>query len=124
MAQSPEALEERRERMRALLALTSLTKTERLREAERMGAAYAKDRDAVASDLALMAEGWRDLLLAQAGLGEMAVNPQILPGAVPYTIEEIADTLGRLEMTAQALRANVNARLVFEALLLAMPGPV
>ncbi len=121
MARSPEALAERRERIRDLMGMTKLTKTERLKEAERMAAGFSRNRDGLFNDLALLTEGWRDLLLQQAGLGNLALDPQLLPEKAPYPVEEIAGTLERLELSVQALRANVNARLVLEALLLAMP---
>jgi hypothetical protein len=70
---------------------------------------------------------WRDIWLIQHGLAEAIVNLdrrlQLAQQADLFKIEQVEGALSDLLETLRRLRANVNARLTLDVLILRMPTP-
>ncbi len=77
--------------------------------------------------LGLWATWWRDVLLIQRGLPDAIINLdrrlQLTQQASLYRHEQVEKALADLMQTVRRLRANVNARLALDVLLLRLPKP-
>jgi DNA polymerase-3 subunit delta' len=77
--------------------------------------------------LGLWATWWRDVLLIQHGSGDAIINldrrVQLAQQAELYHPEQIERALVDLTQTARRLKANVNARLALDVLMLRLPKP-
>ena len=109
-AQDPEALDGRRERLEELMALPGEDLPARMAIAERMATAFGRDRGAVLDELALWAEGWRDLLLVRAGVSEAVLRQDIADSQPTYPLEEVVAFLQRLDATSAALQMGATRR--------------
>ena len=106
-----------------LLALTAEGHLGRLAYAETLSRAGAD----VETALGLWATWWRDVLLVQHALGDEVLNldrkAQLLQQAGLFHVEQAENALHDLVQTARRIRANVNARLALDVLLLRLPKP-
>lgn len=107
----------------ALLALTGEGYLNRLAYAETLSRAGSELEMA----LGLWAAWWRDVLLVQRGLPAAVLNldrkTQLLQQAGLYRPEQVEAALTDLVQTVQRIKANVNARLALDVLLLRLPKP-
>lgn len=126
MAEDESLLEEREEALRAMRELLGQGLAQRFDLAERMAGRFAGDRQGVLARLELWRDWWRDVLLAQGGNGEQAVNAdktaELRESASRYPMAEVVSFLRALEPCRRYLEANVNPRLALEALLLELPA--
>lgn len=123
LAEDPEALAERRQKLDDLRRLVSASRVERFAYAEKLARDTSLDR--VQDTLALWQSFWRDVMLTGAHAAAPLTNPDLaedvtrLAAALPPTAAHRALTaLGR---TRDLLERNVNTRLALEALLLEWP---
>jgi DNA polymerase-3 subunit delta' len=83
--------------------------------------------DTVETILGHWVSWWRDIWLIQHGLAEAIVNLdrrlQLAQQADLFKIEQVEGALSDLLETLRRLRANVNARLTLDVLILRMPTP-
>jgi len=107
-----------------LLGLTAEGPFGRLAYAEALSRA-GTDIDAA---LGLWATWWRDVLLVQRALGDDVLNldrkAQLLQQADLFRDEQVDGALRDLMQTARRIKANVNARLALDVLLLRLPKPM
>ena len=106
-----------------LLGLTAEGPFGRLAYAEALSRA-GTDIDAA---LGLWATWWRDVLLVQRALSDDILNldrkAQLLQQADLFRGEQVEGALRDLMQTARRIKANVNARLALDVLLLRLPKP-
>jgi DNA polymerase-3 subunit delta' len=106
-----------------LLALTSEGYLGRLAYAE----ALSRAGDDLEAALGLWVAWWRDVLLVQSELPDAVLNldrkAQLLQQAGLFRREQVEAALADLVQTARRIRANVNARLALDVLLLRLPKP-
>jgi DNA polymerase-3 subunit delta' len=106
-----------------LLALTAEGHLGRLAYAETLSRAGAE----VETALGLWATWWRDVLLVQHALGDDVLNldrkTQLLQQASLFRAEQTEKALRDVAQTARQIKANVNARLALDVLLLRLPVP-
>jgi len=119
-------LEQRRERLDRLLAITNADYEERFTYAAQLATQFNQNRELVMEVLNLWREWWRDLLLAKADLSEAITNIDITSTIVEwakyYTLAQIKDFINSIQAAGEQLRQNVNPRLTLEVLMLDMPG--
>ncbi|MCX7671037.1 MAG: DNA polymerase III subunit delta', partial [Anaerolineae bacterium] len=119
----PETDQERRQRLDEMLALTTAGYVGRLSYAEKL----SRQADALEETLGLWAAWWRDVLLIQRGAPEAIVNldyrAQLVQQAELYPPARVEAALSDLVQTLHRLRANVNARLALDVLMLRLPKP-
>lgn len=119
----PELWQARAKYLDDLLALTAEGHLGRLAYAETLSRAGA-DLDTA---LGLWATWWRDVLLIQHALGDEVLNldrkAQLLQQAALFRAEQAENALQDLAQTARRIKANVNARLALDVLLLRLPKP-
>lgn len=106
-----------------LLTLTSAGHLGRLAYAETL----SRHSDEVEMALGLWAAWWRDVLLVQRGLPQALLNldrkAQVLQQADLFQPEQVAAALTDLLQTVRRIKANVNARLALDVLMLRLPKP-
>ena len=119
----PELWQARAKYLDDLLALTAEGHLGRLAYAERLSRAGAD----IETALGLWATWWRDVLLVQHALGDEVLNldrkAQLLQQAGLFHVEQAENALHDLVQTARRIRANVNARLALDVMLLRLPKP-
>ncbi len=107
----------------ALLALTGEGYLGRLAYAEMLSRAGGELETA----LGLWATWWRDVLLVQRGLVTTVLNldrkTQLIQQAGLYRAEQVEAALADLVQTVRRIKANINARLALDVLLLRLPRP-
>lgn len=106
-----------------LLTLTAEGCLARLAYAETLSRAGAELETA----LGLWAAWWRDILLLQRELPDAVLNldrkPQLLQQARLFGADQVARALTDLMQASRRIKANVNARLALDVLLLRLPKP-
>ena len=106
-----------------LLTLTSAGHLGRLAYAETL----SRNGDEIALALGLWAAWWRDVLLVQSGLPQALLNldrkTQVLQQAALFRPEQVTGALTDLTQTLRRIKANVNARLALDVLVLRLPKP-
>ena len=119
----PELWQARAKYLDDLLALTAEGHLGRLTYAETLSRA-GTDIDTA---LGLWATWWRDVLLVQHALDDEVLNldrkAQLLQQAGLFRAEQAESALRDLGQTARRIKANVNARLALDVLLLRLPKP-
>ncbi len=127
-AQDEGILADRRQRLDALVHLTSASRSQRLAQAAAMSEEFARgqdSRDLVYDTLDLWATWWRDLLLVQEGCPGLVTNTDrtddLRSGLARYPSGEVIRCLGSINATRQHLQRNANPRLALEVLLLSLP---
>jgi DNA polymerase III subunit delta' len=120
----PDVWQARAKYLDDLLALTAEGHLGRLAYAETLSRAGAD----VEVALGLWATWWRDVLLVQRALSDDVLNldrkAQLLQQADLFRSEQVEGALRDLLQTARRIKANVNARLALDVLLLRLPKPV
>lgn len=118
----PEALEERWQLLRDLASLTQVGRAERITAA----GTYATNKESAQRVIELWLPWWRDVALTAYGAGDLIRHSddraQIAAQAQrwgPHAAETFVRALGT---ALEQLDQNVNPRMVFEVLLLALPG--
>jgi len=88
----------------------------------------ARQRDRLESVLGMWTIWWRDVFLLQRGMPDAIVNldrrAQLVQQAALLSPEAVEEMLRDLSLTFRRLKANVNARLALEVLMLRLPAPV
>lgn len=121
LMQDQSALEFRREKLADLQTLLPATRVEKFSYAEKL----SKDKDVMRRALLLWASFWRDVLLRVGGASTPIANAdraqeiEFLAGLV--SLSEVRRVVSDLEKALARMDANVNARLLAEALLLDWP---
>ncbi len=119
----PEVGQERNRHLDHLLALAAAGTVERLNYAE----ALSRQADALEEVLGLWATWWRDVFLIQHGAAGAIVNldrrAQLVQHAELYRPAQVETALVALIRTLHRIRANVNARLALDVLMLRLPKP-
>jgi DNA polymerase-3 subunit delta' len=127
MVDDPEELEQRQERLDALVALHGQPRRAGFRWAEERAKEYrAGQQEAVFAALDLWRSWWRDVLLVAGGCPEAIVHvdrrDELGQAAARYGLPEIHAFVARLGAATQQLRENVNPQLALENVLLHLPG--
>jgi DNA polymerase-3 subunit delta' len=122
-ATDPQVWQTRAKYLDDLLVLTGEGHIKRLAYAETL----SRPGEGVETALGLWATWWRDLLLVQQGQPDALLNldrkAQLIQQADLYRSEQVQGALADLVLTLHRVRANVNARLALDVLLLRMPRP-
>ena len=86
---------------------------------------FARDRDAVARELRLWVQWWRDMLLQKEGLPDRVTNSSRVEAlrsmAEPLSVGQIASAATAVLASIEHLERNVNPRLALEDLMLNLP---
>ncbi|MDD4986678.1 MAG: DNA polymerase III subunit delta' C-terminal domain-containing protein, partial [Dehalococcoidales bacterium] len=76
--------------------------------------------------LAFWLDWWHDLLLVKIGCAEAVTNVDVSDvlgqRAADYSLAEIKDFITAVQSAGRQLKQNANPQLVFEVLMLAIPG--
>jgi DNA polymerase-3 subunit delta' len=119
--ESPELLEKRTERLNDLHRMLASSRVERFAYAE----ALAKDKESLRQALLFWLSYWRDVMLRASGAQTPPANvdrrAEIEHLAARFSLEMCRGITAGLEKSIGQLDANVNARLLAEALLLDWP---
>jgi len=121
--EQPEALEERRQLLRDLATLTQVGRAERITAA----GTYATNKETAQRVIELWLPWWRDVALTAYGAGDLIRHGDDRAGittqAQRWGPPAAATFVRALGTALEQLDQNVNPRMVFEVLLLALPGP-
>lgn len=121
-AENPGLLDEREQELARIADLVAAGRLERLEQAAQLGKDAATARRALERWLSW----WRDALLAAQGCAELITNTDqaeaLHSTARRCRPEAIARFLARIQEAALQIERNANPRLVWEVLLLDMPG--
>ncbi|MCL5026142.1 MAG: DNA polymerase III subunit delta', partial [Chloroflexi bacterium] len=124
-AADADVVEERRQALDWMAALPEATRQQRFAWAEGLAGDFHKSRAKVAAVLQYWMSWWRDLILLQAGCDDLLTNVdfegELREQARRLTLAQVRAGLRALEEAGTRLRANVNARLALEAMMLALP---
>jgi DNA polymerase-3 subunit delta' len=124
-ARSPQMLARRRQVLETARSLARLPLADRMDLAEKLSDAFKRDRDATLGQLDEWAGWWRDVLLAQSGVGERVANldlsAELREDAESYARSDVAGFLRELIDTRTYLCENVQSRIALDALMLAAP---
>jgi len=120
---NPELQQARSRRLDDLLVLLGEGYLGRLAYAE----ALSREDDEIEATLSLWAGWWRDVLLVQHRLDHAVINldrkAQLAQQAGHFRQDQVEKALLDLMQTLQRIRANVNARLALDVLMLRLPKP-
>jgi len=127
-ARDENILANRRQRLDALVGLTSARRSQRLDHAATLSEGFARGQDGrnlVYDTLDLWATWWRDLLLLQEGCADLLTNTdrsdELRGAAAGHAAGQAAQFLGSINAARDHLERNVNPRLALEVLLLSLP---
>jgi DNA polymerase-3 subunit delta' len=120
-------LKERAERMEQLLGVVDTAGYEGCLEyAAQMAAQFNKNRGSVQEILDLWLDWWHDLLLVKIGCVEAITNVDVSAvleqRAEDYSLAEIKSFISAIQSAGKQLKQNANPQLVFEVLMLSIPG--
>jgi len=120
-------LKERSERMEHLLGVIDTAGYEgRLEYAVQLAAQFNKNRGSAQEILDLWLDWWHDLLLVKIGCVEAITNVDVSAvleqRAKDYSLAEIKSFISAIQSTGKQLKQNANPQLVFEVLMLSIPG--
>ncbi|MBI4220702.1 MAG: DNA polymerase III subunit [Chloroflexi bacterium] len=122
----PTALDRRRQGVRRVLAAIAGSVEDRFRYARNLSAVLRKDRDSVAEEMALWISWWRDVMLLGQGLESQIANSDFQEAlhAVARTVGpvEAVRAVRAVQATGRALERNAMTPLVFEVMMLDVPG--
>ncbi len=125
--QRPESLEERRQALSWMGALPAASRAQRFAWAEELANDFRKSRGRVTAVLQYWASWWRDVMLLNLGCDDLVTNidfeAEMREQAAGLSWGVARRNLRVVEETAAQLRANVNARLALEAMMLSMGRP-
>jgi hypothetical protein len=120
-------LKERAERMEQLLGVIDTAGYEGCLEyAVQLAAQFNKNRESVQGILDLWLDWWHDLLLVKIGCVEAITNVDVATvleqRAKNYSLAEIKSFISAIQSAGKQLKQNANPQLVFEVLMLSIPG--
>ena len=120
-------LKERSERMEQFLGVIDTDGYEgRLEYAAQLASQFNKNRGSVQEILDLWLDWWHDLLLVKIGCFEAITNVDVSPileqRAEDYSLAEIKGFVSTIQSIGKQLKQNANPQLVFEVLMLSVPG--
>ncbi len=120
-------LKERAERMEQMLGVVDTAGYEgRLEYAAQLAAQFNKNRESVQGVLDLWLDWWHDLLLVKIGCVEAITNVDVAAvleqRAKDYSLAEIKSFISVIQSAGKQLKQNANPQLVFEVLMLSIPG--
>ncbi len=119
-------LSRRIQRIDKLVSLLSAGWEERLAYAAELAGQFDRSRKSADEMIRLWFVWWRDLLLAKSGCENAIINIDyeltLREGARGFSLVQIKDVLGNLQRAREQISKNVNPRLVFEVLMLSLPG--
>ncbi|MBE9477878.1 MAG: DNA polymerase III subunit delta' [Chloroflexi bacterium] len=120
-------LKERAERIEQLLGVIDTAGYEgRLEYAVQLAAQFNKNRGSVQEILDLWLDWWHDLLLVKIGCVEAITNVDVSAvleqRAKDYSLAEIKSFISAIQSAGKQLKQNANPQLVFEVLMLSIPG--
>ncbi len=120
-------LKERSERMEQLLGVIDTAGYEgRLEYAVQLAAQFNKNRGSAQEILDLWLDWWHDLLLVKIGCVEAITNVDVSAvleqRAKDYSLAEIKSFISAIQSVGNQLKQNANPQLVFEVLMLSIPG--
>jgi DNA polymerase-3 subunit delta' len=125
-AATPALLARRDEALDAARSLADMGLADRIDVAEKLSAAFKRDRAAVDETLAQWLSWWRDVVLTQSGAGDAIANldrrDQITADAERFDRSQVTAFITALRETRQYLRGNVQSRIALDALMLYVPG--
>ena len=123
----PEVLEERADRLEAIVAMVSAGLESRFAYAMALSSSFFRSRDTARDELRLWLDWWRDLLLVKEGSASYVTNlsktDTLTEMAGSMTSAEITHAITSVLETWEHLELNVNARLALEELMLVLPRP-
>ncbi len=123
--EKPQLLQERQQRLEALLTALGADLEERFFLANRLAAQFSRERQEVLGMLVLWRDWWRDLMLFKAGLASLITNVDqesiLEEQARGFTLADIWAAILAIEETKAALELNANPRLALEVFLLRLP---
>ncbi len=121
-AQDGAVMVQRGERLKELIALPKMTRTERLDYAESL----SRQLRSIGQVMELWLGWWRDLLLVRSGCAEMVSNVDLRAVLEEqggrHDLREICGFIGSIRQTVRQLDQNANARLALEVLVLDLPA--
>ncbi len=120
-------LKERAERMEQMLGVIDTAGYEGCLEyAVQLAAQFNKNRGSVQGILDLWLDWWHDLLLVKIGCVEAITNVDVSAvleqRAEDYSLAEIKSFIIAIQSVGKQLKQNANPQLVFEVLMLSIPG--
>ena len=120
-------LKERVERMEQLLGVIDTAGYEgRLEYAVQLASQFNKNRGSAQEILDLWLDWWHDLLLVKIGCVEAITNVDVSAvleqRAKDYSLAEIKSFISAIQSAGKQLKQNANPQLVFEVLMLGIPG--
>ncbi len=125
LADSPDALSQRQDRIEELLALLPAPRYERFQLAEKLSKPYDQARQRLADILPIWLSLWRDVFIQCTGSKSPLINidyhHQIQKIAAELTLEQIRSLVITHEKATRQLEQNANVRLLTETLLLRWP---
>ena len=125
-ARDDDLLQQRSERMERLLNVIDADYVGRLEYAIQLAAQFSQNRGLVGEILGLWLDWWRDLLLVKVGCVDAVSNTDRLAmltsWAEGYSLVQMKGFINSLQATGEQLKQNANPQLVFEVLMLSMPG--
>ena len=124
-AAAPALLAKRDEALDEARSLAGMDLADRIDVAEKLSAAFKRDRAAVDETLEQWLGWWRDVVLTQSGAGDAIANldrrEQIAADADHHDRAQVTAFIEALRETRQHLRANVQSRIALDALMLRVP---
>jgi DNA polymerase-3 subunit delta' len=123
---APALLAKRGEALDVAHSLAGMDLADRIDLAEKLSAAFKRDRAAVDETLAQWLGWWRDVVLTQSGAGDAIANldrrEEIAADADRHDRAQVTAFIEALRETRQHLRANVQSRIALDALMLRVPS--
>jgi len=127
LAANQRVLDRRAELLDELARLLVSDRVARLAYARTLGDRWSRDQESVREVLGAWLRWWRDVLLAQSGLGERVVNldrrSEIERQATQASKREVRAAVAGVRDILQMLDQNVNARLALDVAVLDLPRP-
>ena len=126
--EDPLSLELRNVELDRIIGLLGATIEQRFHAASDVGSLYFRDRDEALETLDIWQSWWRDLMVLKEAGPEWVYNldyaEQLEEWKEAFTPRQIAEFIGAMAKTLEALNSNVNPRLALESLMLSLPVPV
>ena len=123
----PEVLEERAERMDAVVNIVGAGLESRFAYATALSSSFFRSRESVREEFRLWLDWWRDLLLVKEGGLDYVTNRSktdlLTQMAASMASTEITAAIASVQETWDHLERNVNPRLALEEMMLVLPRP-
>ena len=123
---NPDVLDQQQQRLETLIELQSASRVDRMRWAEERAKEYRGDAAQALDWIRLWQSWWRDVLLLQSGNGGLVTHLdrkiEAQQVAQATAIPQVQQFLQTLDQASVQLADNVNPQLVFEHMVLHVPG--